>query len=68
MTNRGMEKLFLSIAIIAMLALVAVEIARALGYLPDKNLFLTLNIALPVLFLTMTYQFYLRRKQHNATV
>ena len=66
MTGRGVERLFLTIAIIAVVALGLVEIARATGYLPDRNLYVTLNIALPVLFLSMAYQAYLRRKQTNT--
>jgi hypothetical protein len=65
MTNRGMEKLFLTIALIAVVALGAVEIVRATGYLQERNLFLTLNIALPLFVLAMTYQVYLRRKRSN---
>ncbi len=66
MTNRGTEKFFLTVAIIAIVALGAVEVARVSGYLRDWALFVTLNIALPVLFLTMIYQLYLRRKHNSA--
>jgi hypothetical protein len=64
-TSRAVEKVFLTIAIIAVVALVVVEMARAAAYLHDRNLYLTLNIALPVLCLSMAYQAYLRRKQSN---
>jgi predicted benzoate:H+ symporter BenE len=66
MTNQGMQKLLLIIVAIAVVALVAVEIARVTGYLPDWSLFVTLNIALPVLIVSMGYQVYLRRKQDRA--
>lgn len=66
MTSRAGEKVFLTIAIIAVIALIVVEVARAAGYLPDRNLYLTLNIALPVLFFSMAYQVYLCRKQSNT--
>ncbi len=67
MTNKKVaEKVFLTIAIIAVVALVVVEMARAAGYLPDRNLYLTLNIALPVLFFSMAYQVYLGRKRSNT--
>lgn len=61
-----MEKLFLTIAMLAIIALIVVQVARAAGYLHDRNLYLTLNIALPVLFFSMAYQVYLRRKQSNT--
>jgi hypothetical protein len=63
-----MEELFLTIAIIAVVALVLVQLARAAGYLLDRNLYLTLNIALPVLVFSMAYQAYLRRKQSNTSL
>jgi hypothetical protein len=65
-TSRAAEKVFLTIAIIAVVALAVVQMARAAGYLADRNLYLTLNIALPVLFFSMAYQVYLRRKQSNT--
>jgi Mn2+/Fe2+ NRAMP family transporter len=65
--NGRTEKQLMVIALLAVVALGVVEVARATGYLPDRNLFVTLNIALPVLFLAMTYQVYLRRRK-NSTV
>jgi hypothetical protein len=64
-TSRAVEKVFLTIAIIAVVALALVQMARAAGYLPDRNLYLTLNIALPVLCFSMAYQAYSRRKQSH---
>jgi len=60
------ERLLLTVALIAILAFGAVQIARASGYLSDPNLYTTLNIALPVLWLTVTFQVYLRRKKNSA--
>lgn len=60
------EKPLITIGMLAIVALGGVELARAAGYLPDRNLYLTLNIALPALFLAMSYQVYLHRKKHSA--
>jgi len=60
------ERLLLTVALVAILAFGAVQIARASGYLTDPNLYTTLNIALPVLFLAMTYQVYLHRKKNST--
>jgi len=60
------EKQLMAIALLAVVALGVVEVARATGYLRDRNLYVTLNIALPVLFLAMTYQVYLHRKKNSA--
>jgi uncharacterized membrane protein YfcA len=62
----GMERQLMTIAMLAVIALGVIGVARATGYLPNRNLYVTMNIALPVLFLAMTYQVYLRRKQNNA--
>jgi hypothetical protein len=64
--KRGIEKQLMVIAMLTVVALGVVEVARASGHLPDRNLYVTLNIALPVLFLAMTYQVYLRRKKNSA--
>ncbi|MDP9279291.1 MAG: hypothetical protein M3P00_07715 [Gemmatimonadota bacterium] len=63
---RATERQLMTIAMLAVIALGVVGVARATGYLTDRNLYVTLNIALPVLFLAMTYQVYLRRKQNTA--
>jgi hypothetical protein len=55
----------MAIALLAVVALGVVEVARATGYLSDRNLYVTLNIALPVLFLAMTYEVYLHRKKNS---
>jgi heme/copper-type cytochrome/quinol oxidase subunit 2 len=59
------EKQLMAIALLAVVALGVVEVARATGYLSDRNLYVTLNIALPVLFLAMTYEVYLHRKKNS---
>lgn len=56
----------MAIAMLAIVALGVVEVARATGYFPDRNLYMTLNIALPVLVLAMIYQGYLRREKNSA--
>jgi uncharacterized membrane protein YfcA len=63
---RGMERQLMTIAMLALIALGVVGVSRATGYLLDRNLYVTLNIALPVLFLAMIYQVYLRRKRNSA--
>jgi len=65
---RGMERPLMAIAMIAVIALGVVGVARATGYLTDRNLYVTLNIALPVLALAMTYQVYLRRRQNKSAL
>ena len=66
MTERGTERAFMTIAIVAAVALAAIDAGWVLGYLHDHILFLTLNISLPVFILTMTYQIYLRRRQNRS--
>ena len=63
---KRIEKQLMAIAILAIVALGVVEVARATGQLPDRNLYVTLNIALPVLFLAMIYQIYLHRRKISA--
>jgi uncharacterized membrane protein YfcA len=65
---RGMERHLMTIAMVAVVALGVAGVARASGYLPDRNLYVTLNIALPVLFLAMIYQIYLRKKQRGTAI
>ncbi len=62
----GIERSFMTLAMLAVAALGGVGVARASGRLADRNLYLTLNIALPVLFGGLTYQVYLHRKKSNA--
>lgn len=59
------ERSFVGIAVLAVVALIVVEVARALGYLQDRNLFLTLNACLPLIALVMMYQLYMRRKRRS---
>jgi len=66
MTDRGSERPFIAIGLVALVSLCVVQLARATGYLADRNLYMTLNIALPVLVLSMAYQVYLRRKRGNT--
>jgi len=57
------ERVFMGLGALAIVALIVVGIARAMGHLQNHNLFITLNICLPLFALMMAYQIYLRRKR-----
>lgn len=59
---RAMERIFFTLAMFSIVAMGAVGVARARGYLTDANLYITLNVALPVLFCGLLYQIHLRGK------
>ncbi len=64
---RGIERQLMVLAVSALAALGIVGVARALGHFPNRTIYQTLNIALPVLFCGLAYQVHLHRKRKTLT-
>ena len=64
---RGIDRTLLGLAMLSLAAMGAVSLARARGELVDANLYVTLNIALPVLFCGLLYQIHLRKKMRKES-